>query len=442
MSRAIAAASRPTPRAAAWLLFLAPFFFASYGFATWWTSRRADVGAFVFDWERGVPFVPWTIVPYWSIDVCYGVSLFLCTSRSELDAHARRLLTAQLVAVACFLAWPLRFTFERPATGGTFGWLFDVLGSFDQPFNQAPSLHVALLVILWALYARHAAGAWRWVVHAWAALVGVSVLTTWQHHFIDVPTGALLGFACLWLWPIDGPSPLSRAAWTRDARRRQLALRYVAGAAACAAVAFAVGGAMLWALWGSVSLALVAANYAALGTAGFQKRDGRLSPAATALLLPYLGGARLNGCWWTRGQPPAVRVTDGVWIGRLPSRRDLERDGIRAIVDLSAELPVDAAGRAYANPAVLDLVAADADTLASAATTIERFRAHGPVLACCALGYSRSAAAVAAWLVASGRAPSPDAAIAQVAAVRPSIVLSDAHRAQLTAVRAMRVPAR
>jgi membrane-associated phospholipid phosphatase len=42
---------------------------------------------------------------------------------------------------------------------------------------------------------------WRWLVHIWAFLIGVSVLTAYQHHFVDVPTGALLGVACLRIWP-------------------------------------------------------------------------------------------------------------------------------------------------------------------------------------------------------------------------------------------------
>jgi hypothetical protein len=85
---------RPWKRAAVWLCLLGPFFFASYGFATWWTARRTHVPAVVFDWERAIPFVPWTIVPYWTIDVFYAISLFVCTSRRELDVHAKRLLTA------------------------------------------------------------------------------------------------------------------------------------------------------------------------------------------------------------------------------------------------------------------------------------------------------------------------------------------------------------
>ena len=52
---------------------------------------------------------------------------------------------------------------------------------------------------------------------------------------------------------------------------------------------------------------------------------------------------------------------------------------------------------------------------------------HGTALVCCALGYSRSAAAVAAWLVASGRAADVDAALARVRGARPGIVLGPAY---------------
>ena len=215
------------------------------------------------------------------------MSLFVCANKAELDTHARRLLTAQIVAVACFVLFPLRFTFERPQATGVAGALFDVLTSFDKPFNQAPSLHIALLVILWPLYARHVPRWALWLLHPRFALLFVSVLTTYQHHFIDLPTGALLGFCCLWLWP-GAVSPLLKARLTRDRTRRRLGACYAAGAVLFAAPALA-GGLALWLLWPAISLTFVAANYAAFDVRGFQKgANGRMSLAACWLLAPYL----------------------------------------------------------------------------------------------------------------------------------------------------------
>lgn len=430
-----APAARPWGRAFGWLAFLGPFFFASYGLATWLTAQRADVGAIAFDWERAIPFVPWTIVPYWSIDLLYGLSLFACADRRELDTHARRLLTAQLAAIGCFLLFPLRFTFDRPAAEGIFGWLFRALAGFDLPYNQAPSLHVALLVILWALFARKLGPAARIALHGWFALIGVSVLTTWQHHFIDLPTGALLGFFCLWLWPQQGPAPWTLARWTADPTRRRLAWRYGMAATAVATVAVAVGGAALWLWWIAVALLLVALNYAAFGVEGFQKVAGLPTPGATALLAPYLVGAYLNSRLWTRSDARPVEVADGVWLGRLPSRRDLDRQCYAGVVDLSAELPLEPGVRVYANFPVLDLTVPSSATLAAAAAAIERQRAAGPVLVCCALGYSRSASAVAAWLWSTGRVHDVAAATDAVRRARPRVVLSDAHRAAIAGIR-------
>jgi membrane-associated phospholipid phosphatase len=430
MATAIAApAPRPFLRGVAWLAFLGPFFFVTYGGANYLASQRSGVGSVVFAWEYAIPFMAWTIVPYWSIDAFYGLSLLLCRSRTELDTHAKRLLTGQIVAVACFVLFPLRLAFGRPETAGLAGFLFDSLTSFDQPFNQAPSLHITLLVILWVLYARIVPRWALWPVHVWAFLVGASVLTTYQHHFIDIPTGALLGFLCLYLWPDRGPTPLAVASLTDDPRRLRMALYYTLGTAAFTALAFA-GGAALWLLWPAASLLLVALTYALLGPDGFQKgADGRMSLAAQALLAPYLLGAWINSRAWTRRDPAPVAIADSVSLGRFPSRAD----GFAAVVDLSAELPSRLDPALYRARPMLDLVTPTAAQLREAAAAIESARASGPVLVCCALGYSRSAASVATWLLATRRAASVDDAIALVRRARPRIVLSEAARAAIAA---------
>lgn len=426
-----------------WLLLLAPLFFGTYGFATWVTAQRDDVASLVFDWERHMPFWAWTIVPYWSIDLLYGLSLLLPRSRDELKRHALRLLSAQVIAVSCFLLWPLRFTFPRPELDGLFGWLFAVLAGFDKPFNQAPSLHIALLVVLWVCYARHIHGAWRWLVHGWFALIGISVLTTYQHHFIDVPTGALAGWLCVWLWPLDRPSPLASAHFSHDPQRRRLALRYALGAAAFTLAAWAWGGIGLWLLWPAVALLLVAVNYALLDAAGFQKRaDGRLSPAARWLLAPYLAAAWINSRLWTRNHPQPDQVVDNVWLGRLPTPAELDASPFAAVLDLCAELSLD--GRslaAYQSLPLLDLCAPSPAQCLAAAQAIEHQRQYGPLLVCCALGYSRSATAIAAWLLHSGRAATVDSALVQLRRARPQIVLHAAHRQALESLANARSPA-
>jgi protein-tyrosine phosphatase len=264
-------------------------------------------------------------------------------------------------------------------------------------------------------------------------LIGVSILTTWQHHFIDIPTGALLGFFCVWLWPQDASSPIARIEPTSDPARRRLAVRYAVGAIVACGVALALTGAGLWLLWVAVALSLVAINYALLGPVGFQKRGGRLTLAAAALLAPYLAAARANVWIRTRGHPPWAHVVDDVWIGRIPHRGELEKGGFDALVDMTCELPVDAGRLAYSNLGVLDLTLPDPATIDSAVQAIEQRRTAGRVLVCCALGYSRSATAAAAWMVATGRAANASAALARIRTVRPQVVLGDAHVAAIAA---------
>jgi protein-tyrosine phosphatase len=414
-------------RAGLWLLFLAPFFYASYGFANWLASRRDDVGTIVFAWERHVPFLAWTIVPYWSINLFYALSLLLNRTRQGVDRLACRYLFVQIVAVSFFIALPLKASFVRPETDGLPGFLFQVLGGFDMPFNQAPSLHIALLVIIWDHWRHALGGAWRMVWHVWCLLIGVSVLTTWQHHFIDIPTGALLGFTALWLFPREGDVPVSRDALAhrrdenaaRRERSSRLAWRYGLGALGLVAftwllVPLAPSAMVL--VWPALALAIVAFAYGTLSVAPFQKAaDGSVMLAARILLWPTRLGARINAWAWTRRLPAHVPIADGVSLGRFPDA--MEADGFVTIIDLAAELvrPADIR-REWVSIPMLDLVPPRAEEVEAAAMTVERARLAGPVLVCCALGFQRSATVVAQWLVMTGRAADVERAAAMIAA--------------------------
>jgi protein-tyrosine phosphatase len=183
-------------------------------------------------------------------------------------------------------------------------------------------------------------------------------------------------------------------------------------------------------------LLLVALNYLLFGAAGFQKNtDGRLSSAATWLLAPYLAAAWLNSRLWTRAQPTPNEVTTGVWLGRIPGPGEAEQ--FNALFDLCAELPLRASPKAYRSLPLLDLcVPSPADCL-QAAQSIEDLRQHGTVLVYCALGYSRSATAVAAWLLHSRRCTDVAEALALLRRARPQVVLSEAHQHALQSMLAL-----
>jgi membrane-associated phospholipid phosphatase len=419
-------AARPWRRAAAWLAFLGPFFFLTYGFANWWTARLPHVGAVVFGWERHIPFWAWTILPYMSLDAFYAGSLFLCATRAELNTHAKRLLMASVLSVAGFLLFPLQFSFARPATSGFNGVLFTALAGFDKPYNQAPSLHISLALLVWLVFARHLRGLARWAAHGWFLLIALSVFTTYQHHFIDGVAGAAVGVLCVYLFP-DKPRATAKAVVSQP--HLWLASAYWLGAALCLGLAAGLGGWAWLLLWPAGALLLVGLAYAQGSAAVFQKHEGRLSWAARTLLAPYLVGAWWSSRWLTRREAAGAEVAPGIWLGRAPGRTDWQHRPPGAVLDLTVEFnggPL-AGTRPYRSVPLLDLVAPSAVELAQAVAGLDALVAHRPVLVHCALGYSRAAVVVAAWLLHHGAAATVAEALVQVRAARPQIVLTPAH---------------
>jgi protein-tyrosine phosphatase/membrane-associated phospholipid phosphatase len=418
--------TRPWVRSFAWLALLAPFFFASYNFSNELAAQRGDVGAVVFDWEHGMPFWPWTIIPYWSIDLFYGISLFIISTKGELDAHAKRLLTAQVISVVCFIAFPLHFSFERPETSGLTGNMFAILMGFDKPFNQAPSLHISLLVILWTLYARYLSGYWLWLTRFIALAIGLSVLTTYQHHFIDIPTGALVGCLAVMLFPLQKQARIVQ----REPRRFLLASYYFTGAIFAAIPAILGDGSWLWLLWITCALTTVAIIYLNGNPALFRNRNGRMEEAALVLLAPYLLGAWLNSRWWTRKHPEPDEIVPNLWLSHLPSRSVIKQLSPVVLVDCCAELPILSCGQVVYGVPMLDLLAPEVAQIAQGVAAIKSAN-QGKVLVFCALGYSRSAVLVIASLIDQGSATNIDEAIAILRKARPRLVLSALHKARL-----------
>jgi protein-tyrosine phosphatase len=176
-------------------------------------------------------------------------------------------------------------------------------------------------------------------------------------------------------------------------------------------------------------------NYLGLGARGFSmSRAGQMAWPARWLLAPYHASARLNAWAWTCRLPASAQVVPGVRLGRLPTVTEWEAAGRPHVVSLCAEMQVPQAAQARCVP-VLDLVTPTTTELRRAVTAIEQMRAQGhEVWVCCALGFSRSAAAMLGWMMHHGQHSKLASAEAALRLSRPSIVLRDEVRARLEAL--------
>lgn len=409
---------------------LSIFFFTSYNLTNWYTANLSDVGSLFFSWESLIPLWPWTIVPYWSIDLMYGLAILLATSKQSLKILCLRLFSAQIICITCFLIFPLKFSFERPNLDGFLSLWFDVLMGFDKPFNQAPSLHITLLVILWQFYNCYFQSKFnQLLLHVWCFLIALSVLTTWQHHFFDVPTGLWAGCFCIWLWPENGMTPLKSKSYAKQYTWSGI---YFLLFLLSLSLAIYIGGIGLWLLWLAGAFVLVSANYLLFGATGFQKQaNGHFPFAITILYLPYFAIMWLNSRLWTLKNKPADFIMDNVYLGRIASHNTLQTKRIVSIVDFCAELPIGQFNGYYSLIPVLDMTPLSIKQCQLAAETIDQFQKQGSVLVCCALGYSRSATAVIAWLLLTKRAANVEDAITKVKTARCSVVISSKQKALL-----------
>jgi hypothetical protein len=277
---------RPHLLALLWMSGLVAFFFATYAFSYWMSSLRHNVPSIVFGWEYHIPFLPWTIVPYWSTDLIYVLSAFLFSTRAELATHCKRLLAVQVISVAVFLLFPLKFTFSQTETTGLLGWMFATRTGIDPLFNEAPSLHIGLMVVLWAAYARYLRGWALWLMRGWFLLTMLSTLTTYRHHFFDLPTGLWVGLFCLAMFPDrERAAPCETPP---DPGRFHFAAWHLSGALLCIATAYRLGGAGWLMLWPTGALAIVAGIALSGRPQLFRDSDGRLVPEMVVLVAPYL----------------------------------------------------------------------------------------------------------------------------------------------------------
>jgi membrane-associated phospholipid phosphatase len=167
----------------------------------YWRGRYATVSTRL-DWDEWVPFWPgwvWVYLFPYLLAPLFAALM----SANTVAWYVRRGLPVVFISLAVFAILPTRT--ERPpetidlGKGATARLYRNMIDLDEGGGNAAPSLHVSLTCLLACALLRDFPRWWPIIVGG-VGLVWLSTLFTWQHHLLDVLTGALLAlfFAAPW----------------------------------------------------------------------------------------------------------------------------------------------------------------------------------------------------------------------------------------------------
>lgn len=130
-----------------------------------------------------------------------------------------------------------------------------------------------------------------------------------------------------------------------------------------------------------------------------------------------------------RKLPQYAVIIDGVSLGGFPNKHIHQA----AVLDLTSEcVRASAPVTPWHTCPLLDLVVPEPCQIMEGVAQLRLLREqHDSVLVCCALGLSRSAMLVAAWLLTEGYDRTAQEAVARIQACRPQIILTADHHAVL-----------
>lgn len=151
-----------------------------------------------FDWESRIPFQPWILPLYFSLDVAViSIPLVFRNAREAFPPMAT-FLAQVVVAAPFFVLLPIENAYTNDMPTGVWGaYLFEPLGMKNvSQWNQTPSLHVTYSLTVATVLARRWGGPGRrWVdvlAFAWAVPVSLSTMLVHEHHVVCVVGGLIL----------------------------------------------------------------------------------------------------------------------------------------------------------------------------------------------------------------------------------------------------------
>lgn len=402
-----------------WLLFMGTVFFLLYGAANEYANLTAPHYSFYFEWEKNIEFIPEFIVPYMSSDIVFIAAFLLTQTRLELRVLALRVLFIVLVSVLIFILLPLQFSFDKPATTD-FTFLFKLLEA-DRPFNQLPSLHVSFAIIFWFSMKDTLSNPMiKAVLLCWLLLVILSTLFVFQHHFIDLPTGALVGIIAVLL--IRKENKMSALTQFMTPRHLKMGSYFLALSVVFMILSFVLSPVFIYFFICTFSVSIIYAfGFNAL--LDITNRQARL--LRWFILFPYFLGCKLSWALYKKSLPLFSKVEGEVYIGRHPSIDEYKKInalGIKRVINLATELPLNKTALIQHRFNFLDQTIQCPETVHRVVMLIEKYKSEG-IYIHCALGLSRSVIVIWAWMLFNGK--TNDEIIEHLNEIRPGYVQSN-----------------
>lgn len=173
------------------------------------SSLRSHRYCLALPGEEKIPFVPWMMPWYLSLDLAVPLVIFLAPDLNTLRRVYRSMLLQTLVASCVYVIVPQTLCFDGHERGGVWENLANHTGTTNLGWHaDAPSLHVSFAFTLAWILAPAWRSAFRWriglAVWIWAVGVALSTVLVHEHHLMDVVTGIGLAMVfCWWKGPLE-----------------------------------------------------------------------------------------------------------------------------------------------------------------------------------------------------------------------------------------------
>ena len=145
----------------------------------------------MWNFEKQVPFMDWTIWFYISDYIFIAVVFILLKNRENMNKIFYAQIAMLVFTMVIFFILPT--TYPRPEIeyNGLNGWILGVLHSADTQGNACPSVHVGMTFLGGFGFIKEK----RYLLPLfmfWALLISISTLTVKQHYFMDVIAGFIM----------------------------------------------------------------------------------------------------------------------------------------------------------------------------------------------------------------------------------------------------------